>query len=279
MTPALQSIVPPAKPDYFRRPASAAVDQIEVRQRAETAISELARPTHFHQPWIEPLIRPRPQLVSLSGQTTTTVPAARRRPPTLRHVGLLIIALASIIFTPITAWAADTAEVQTKRALTAKSDPESLIAAYLLNFVKYIEWPEAIPPTGEPWRIGVLNNERVRDSLDPIVKGMFIRGRLIVIVHAFDAADLSNCQIVLLPSSGSVAAAAAKAFVERPVLTVFYHEKGSVAVAAAIELLLQNQSMRYRLNPSLLTAQGLKATPGLLENSLPLASPRPARPL
>ena len=226
-----------------------------------------------------PLMRFRSQPAFPSSRTTITVPIVSRRQASLPHCGQLLFILALIISAPTAARAADTADTPTKRTLPAKSDPESLIAAYLLNFVKYIEWPEAVPPPGEPWRIGVLNNERVRDSLDPIVKGMFIRGRLIVIVHATDADDLSGCQIVLLPSSGASAAAAAKVFVDRPVLTVFYHEKGSTAVAAAIELLLQNQSIRYRLNPGLLTAQGLKATPGLLENSLPLTTPRPARSL
>lgn len=218
----------------------------------------------------------RSQPVSLTGRTTA-VPGARRRPSTLPRFGLLLCVVAMIISAPHAAWAADTAEASTKRNLPAQSVPEPLIAAYLLNFVKYIEWPEAIPPPGEPWRIGVLNNKRVRDAFNPLVKGMLVRGRPIVVIHADDATALSGCQIVLLPSAG--AGAAAKIFAERPVLTVFYREKGSTAVAATIELLLQEKSIRYRLNPGLLLAQGLKATEGLIENSLPLSTPKPARSL
>ena len=152
------------------------------------------------------------------------------------------------------------------------SEPNAVIAAYLVNFVRYIEWPESVPPAGEPWRIGILNAENLRGPLDRIAEGKIVRGRPIIIVHATDPAALRDCQIVLLPSSADNPALTAKALADRPILTVLYHDKDTAAATATIELVLLNRNIRYRLNAGLLAAQGLRATPGLLENALPTAA-------
>ena len=153
------------------------------------------------------------------------------------------------------------------------SDVNAVIAAYLVNFVRYIEWPAEIPPTGEPWRIGLLNSDALRSTLERMVAGNSVRGRPIVIVRSDNPGDLLTCQVVLLTPTSSKAVEDAKVFAHQPVLTVFYREKGGGEAMAAIELVLQNRNIRYRLNPGLFAAQGLRPTPGLLENSLPVTVP------
>jgi hypothetical protein len=152
------------------------------------------------------------------------------------------------------------------------SDVNAVIAAYLVNFVRYIEWPAGIPSAGESWRIGLLNSNGLNGTLERMVEGKSVRGRPIVIVRATNSADLQTCQVVLLPSPSIKAAEDAKAFANQPVLTVAYREKEGGEAMVAIELVLQNRNIRYRLNAGLFAAQGLRATPGLLENSLPAAA-------
>ena len=152
------------------------------------------------------------------------------------------------------------------------SDVNAVIAAYLVNFVRYIEWPADLPPTGEPWRIGLLNSDAVRSTLERMVEGKSVRGRPVVIVGANTPGDLLTCQVVFVPSASDKAVEDAKAFAHQPVLTVAYREKDSGEATAAIELVLKNRNIRYRLNRGLFAAQGLRPTPGLLENSLPVAT-------
>jgi hypothetical protein len=209
-------------------------------------------------------------------------PTAWRRQRELLHLGALLFSAILIFTSQNIAYAADTAEAQPRRMrpTKAESELESVIAKYLLNFIKYTDWPEAVPPPDEPWRIGVLNNERVFKALEDNAKERKIKDRLIVVVHASDVADLSNCQIVLLPSSVTPTDDNLSAFVKRPVLTVYYGgETAHPPVAAVIELTLQNQTMRYRVNSNLLVNHGLRATPGLIENSLPQATTQPPRTL
>jgi hypothetical protein len=151
------------------------------------------------------------------------------------------------------------------------SEADTVIAAYLVNFVRYVEWPAKVPPAEEPWRIGILNSENLRGVLARMVAGKTVRDRGLVVVHATDAAGLHDCQVVLLPAA---AAAAAQGFAGRPVLTVAFSDQEKAPAGAMITLLRVGHHIRYRLDSSRLTSEGLRPTAGLLENAL-AQSPSP----
>lgn len=197
------------------------------------------------------------------------------RPHTLRRI-FIVACLASSL--GLTIKAADPTDPTGKRPPVVSSNAETVIAAYLVNFLRYVEWPETVPPAGEPWRIGLLKSEELHGPLDRLTQGKIVRGRPITVVNASDPAALRDCQMVLLAEGVPANSPAdAKVFAGRPVLTVVYHEKASAVNVAMIELILQGRNIRYRLNAALLTAEGLKPTPGLLENSLPPAAPSVAQ--
>ena len=155
------------------------------------------------------------------------------------------------------------------------SDANSIIAGYLVNFVRYVEWPETEPPAGQPWRIGLLNaGGELRAALEREAEGKTVRGRKIAVVSAADPAGLRDCQIVLLPAAPAMAGAAS-ALATRPVLTVVYRDNAPPPFPVAIELVKQDRRMRYHLNAGLLAARELRPTPGLLENALPPAARSP----
>ena len=197
------------------------------------------------------------------------------RPHIVRRIFIVACLAASL---GSTIGSAETTDSTIKRPPVVSSNAETVIAAYLVNFLRYVEWPETVPPAGEPWRIGLLKSEELHGPLDRLTQGKIVRGRPITVINSSDPAALRDCQMVLL-AEGSPAnsSADAKAFAGRPVLTVVYHEKASAVNVAMIELILQGRNIRYRLNAALLTAEGLKPTPGLLENSLPPAAPSVAQ--
>ena len=198
----------------------------------------------------------------------TTVWLDRLRGRT-RAFRFILCAALFILFAPQIS-ASDLADNTAQRAPVASSNVETVIAAYLVNFLRYVEWPEAVPPAGEPWRIGLLGEEDTYRALDRLAQGKIVRGRAITIVDSPDPALLRDCQIVLLAeTSPAKAVTLAKVFAGHPVLTVVFHDKNQDSTGAMIELILQGRNIRYRLNAALLTAAGLKPTPGLLENALP----------
>ncbi len=154
--------------------------------------------------------------------------------------------------------------------ITREVDADMVVAAYLLNFLRYVEWPEAVPPGGEPWRIGLLNAKDLGGPLARMTAGKTVRGRSIAVVNAASAAEAGGCQIVFLSASLPNLSVDLDSFKGRPVLTVVYGEEAD-ADGAMIVLMQRGQSIRYSLRALRLSPNGLRPTPGLLENALPAA--------
>lgn len=77
-----------------------------------------------------------------------------------------------------------------------------LKALFLLNFVKYVDWPEDVASgTTAPIVIGVLGQDKFNDSLTQVVEGKTINGHTIIIKHFSADDDLSRCAILFISSS------------------------------------------------------------------------------
>lgn len=184
-----------------------------------------------------------------------------------RAAGWLRLGLALLAAGPALI-AADVVLAATTPTAPAVSDVQ-VIAAYLVNFVRYVEWPAAIPPDGRPWQIGVLGSDALASSLERTAGGRLVRGHGIAVVRAKNVAAVRDCQVVLAdPDRPSDLPAFLEAMAGRPVLTVVYRERSAAATGAAIELVLIDKHIRYFLATDVLAAQGLKPTPGLIENAL-----------
>jgi len=74
-------------------------------------------------------------------------------------------------------------------------------AAYLYNFLNYIEWPnDSLPPVGGTITIGVVGENPFGPALDPL-KGKQVKGRTLAVKEVSSAADLKGCQIVFISAS------------------------------------------------------------------------------
>src|SRR6185437_3247798 len=93
--------------------------------------------------------------------------------------------------------------LQPARAETAASPSEyDVEAAYLYNFVKFVQWPvNALPPDGEPFCIGVLGEDPFRDGLKSLLNGKTAQGHPVVVEHFDDPAQAAHCQIVFVSLS------------------------------------------------------------------------------
>jgi hypothetical protein len=75
-------------------------------------------------------------------------------------------------------------------------------ALFLLNFVKYVDWPAAISPdTKAPIVIGILGQDNFNNSLRDAAEGKEINGRAITIRHVSSTDDLSGCSVLFVSSS------------------------------------------------------------------------------
>ena len=72
-------------------------------------------------------------------------------------------------------------------------------AAFLVNFAKYVEWPErAFPEPESPFKIGVMGPDPFGDTLERLTENQKLNGRSIAVERSDDVKELTGCQIVFL---------------------------------------------------------------------------------
>lgn len=75
-------------------------------------------------------------------------------------------------------------------------------ALFLLNFVKYVDWPvTARPEAANPIIIGILGQDHFSDSLTQAVEGKNFNGREIIIKHLSADDDPRGCSILFISAS------------------------------------------------------------------------------
>ncbi len=146
-----------------------------------------------------------------------------------------------------------------------------VIANYLAAFCRYVTWPSTNGvPAEAPLRIGVVGPNPFGSTLDRFLAAKAHNGRPLAAVYATTAEQAAGCQLVFVAfNRSSERAATLRFFADQPVLTVVYlgSDTGDSPTGAAIELVRAGNNIRYLLNPTVLSAQQLQATPGLLENA------------
>jgi hypothetical protein len=125
---------------------------------------------------------PRQPQAATRGHLPTYAPRGirwRRRVPHL--LGLMVLL-----------WASLTAHAQTSMS-------ESQVKAqFLLNFVKYVDWPSG---GSTSVIIGILGHDNLTDDLQSAAEGKSINGREIVIKHLSADDALNGCAILFISSS------------------------------------------------------------------------------
>jgi hypothetical protein len=75
-------------------------------------------------------------------------------------------------------------------------------ALFLLNFTRYIDWPEtAFAGSNAPITIGVFGEDHFGDALQNAVADRRVNGRSILIEHLENTNDVFKCQVLFISSS------------------------------------------------------------------------------
>ena len=71
-------------------------------------------------------------------------------------------------------------------------------ALFILNFIKYVDWPSAALPPSAPIIIGVVGQDDLYQNLQQSAEGKSINGRAVVIKHLADGDDPGACAILFV---------------------------------------------------------------------------------
>src|SRR5438093_10899211 len=75
-------------------------------------------------------------------------------------------------------------------------------AAFLYNFVKFVDWPPDVSKPNSPITIGILGEDPFGDKLDAMIKGKSVDGRELVIKRHLDGPQEWNaCHVLFISAS------------------------------------------------------------------------------
>ena len=193
---------------------------------------------------------------------------------------LALLALLTAFSTPLLAASASPAPPS-----AAAIDLPTVTAAYLLNFLRFTEWPVAKRPlVNAPYVIGVCGNPDLEDALVRLAADQQVHGHPLHVIHlkhpaaADDFGRLADCHLAYLefPASRKVAPclpevlAAARG---QAILTVS-PASGFLADGGHVQLFLDGALLRFAIALDATRASGL----GLHSRLLALARPAPLPP-
>jgi len=143
-----------------------------------------------------------------------------------------------------------------------KAAPEPEVkAAFLLNFTKFIEWPQGDVSASAPFPICILGDDPFGPVLDQILQGETVNGHP-VIAQRLNGVSSKSCRIVYVDRDDKIGKETLDAF-GPGVLTVgegesFTREGGMIA------FVLENRRVRFNINLSATRKAGLTLSSRLL---------------
>ena len=171
-------------------------------------------------------------------------------------VAAWIALLAASLPQPARAGGSDNSDVETQ-----------LKAAFIYNFVRFIEWPPR--PGSGPVRIGILGHGDLSSSLEEVIRGKAANGHSIEVLYINAGADAERCEILLIErSEAKHVKDISQALAGKPVLIVC--DGGNCfRDGATIAFQMVDESVRFQINQEAAAHAGLKISSQLLKVALP----------
>lgn len=160
----------------------------------------------------------------------------------MKRISLLIIAIVVLKFSNLFA------------------QSEKYQALFIYNFTKYIEWPTN---STQDFVIGVIGNDVILSELKNIAESKKVGSQNIVVKSLSNTDDLSNCNIIYIPSSKNNKLEEILASAKESTLIVT-DKKGAAKEGADINFVIVDGKQKFEINSSNISKSGLKVDPNLL---------------
>jgi len=150
-------------------------------------------------------------------------------------------------------------------AQLAASKEYQVKAAFLFNFVQFVEWPAgAFANSNTPICIGILGEDPFGAALEETVRGETVQGRKLIVQRSRRVEELKNCHLIFISKSETERIAAILGDLDPlPVLTVS-ETQGFAQRGGIINLYLAGNKVRFEINPAAARRKGLKISSELL---------------
>jgi hypothetical protein len=139
-------------------------------------------------------------------------------------------------------------------------------AAFLLNFIRFVEWPEeAFKSATDPLVVGILGKDPFDGALEQIVSNKTVNGRAVVIRRISDAGAARSCHVVFLAASETRRMSDVTSTVVSRGLLIVGESDGFAERGGMINFIVQENHVRFQINPAAAARAGLKVSSKLLQ--------------
>lgn len=146
---------------------------------------------------------------------------------------------------------------------------DAVKAAYLINFIRFTEWPSPAPVDDAPITIGIAGNRELEDYLFKVTDGKLLQGHKVRVRRLTAPSDATDCQLIYIqppprtdtsPFSSDDWLRAVRGM---PVLTVS-EEAGFLQKGGMINFYADNKNLRFEISPRAAELARLKLSSRLL---------------
>ena len=138
-------------------------------------------------------------------------------------------------------------------------------AAFLFNFAKFIEWPQGTYSSAQaPFTICIFGKDPFGKMLDEALAGKSMNNHPVTILRLSDDIELRHCQMVFVSSSENRRYAEILEKVRGTSALLVGETDGFAAAGGMIEFLLEDNHVRFAINPDATRRAGLKCSSSLL---------------
>jgi uncharacterized protein DUF4154 len=156
--------------------------------------------------------------------------------------------------------AAALAWTPTVRAQSAAQREYEIKAAYLYNFIKYVDWPSY----GDTITIGVLGANPFGSALAPL-NGKSVKGRRLTIKQVDSLRDAQKCQIIFVSSSERARLQEIFDNLKPARVLTVGEMQGFANGGGIINFVEENNKVRFEINPEAARQAGLSISSELLK--------------
>jgi hypothetical protein len=151
------------------------------------------------------------------------------------------------------------------RAQAGSPGEYQLKAAFLFNFAKFIDWPStSFPNPQSPFVLCILGTDPFGHVIDEVLKGKTIANRPVAVERIKTMAQVRQCHMVFVSQSESFHLADIVQAMHGACVLLVGEVDGFAEAGGTIQFALEDNHVRFLINPDAATRAGLKVSSKLL---------------
>lgn len=148
-------------------------------------------------------------------------------------------------------------------SLENNEDENTVKALFIYNFTKHIEWPKG--KINGKFMIGVMGNSPVFDKLNTILKDRRIKDLPVEIKKVTGNEQVETCDILFISRSENERFKDINEKADCYGVLIITEDKDMAKKGSCINIIRQDERMKFEINDSAVKREGLKISSQLLE--------------